>query len=49
MAAVLAVMRPGYLNPLFTTTTGHVLVAIALCGIALGGLILKKIISFRLA
>jgi tight adherence protein B len=49
MAAVLTLLKPGYLTPLFTTSTGHVLILIALGGIALGALVLKKIISFRMA
>jgi tight adherence protein B len=49
MAAVISVMRPGYLTPLFTTPGGRVLIAIALGGIALGGLVLNRIVSYRMA
>jgi tight adherence protein B len=49
IAAVLAAIKPGYLSPLFTTPAGRVLLAIALGGIALGALVLKRIVSFRLA
>ena len=48
MAAILSVLRPGYLTPLFTTGAGLFLVVIALTGIALGALMLKRIVSFRM-
>jgi tight adherence protein B len=47
--ALLTAMNPSYTAPLFNTSTGRLLLIIAMSGIVLGGLILKKISSFRLA
>jgi tight adherence protein B len=47
--ALLSAINPHYAAPLFTTSTGRILVVAALCGMVIGGIILKKIVSFRLA
>jgi tight adherence protein B len=47
--ALLTAMNSSYTRPLYATSTGRILVALALGGIVLGGLMLKKIISFRLS
>jgi tight adherence protein B len=48
MAIVLTILKPGYLTPLFTESAGLFLVVVALSGIALGGLVLSRIVSFRM-
>jgi tight adherence protein B len=47
MAAVLSILRPGYLSPLFNTAAGRFLVFIALGGILIGGIVLKRIVTIR--
>jgi tight adherence protein B len=47
--AVLAAMNKQYVIPLFTTSTGHILLILAMSGITVGGLILKKMVTFRLS
>jgi tight adherence protein B len=49
LAGAISVLRPGYITPLFTTALGRFLIVVALCGIAIGALILKKIVSVRIA
>ena len=46
---IMSLINADYVSPLFTTGTGHVLILIALTGIAIGGLLLRKIVSFRMA
>jgi tight adherence protein B len=47
MAAAIFALNPRYLAPLWTTQTGVFLVVFALFSITIGGLILKKIVSFK--
>ena len=47
LALVITLMNPAYMAPLWDTPTGHMLIFIALGMIAFGGLILKKIVSFK--
>jgi tight adherence protein B len=47
MGAAISAINPSYMAPLFTTSTGHVLLIVALVSISFGALILKKIVSFR--
>ncbi len=47
--ALLSAINSTYTAPLFTTSTGHLLIAIALGGMAIGSLILKKIVSFKVS
>jgi tight adherence protein B len=47
MAAAIFALNPRYLAPLWTTQTGVFLVVFALFSISVGGLILKKIVSFK--
>jgi tight adherence protein B len=47
LALVLSFLNPGYMNPLFTTTTGHVLLVIAAGMVISGSLIIKKIIDIK--
>ena len=47
LAAALTALNPGYMDPLYHTSTGHTLIAIGLCGMVIGSLFLKRIVSFR--
>jgi tight adherence protein B len=49
LVVVLSLINYRYMAPLFTTHTGRFLMVIAVIGMAIGGLILKKIVSFRMA
>ena len=46
---LLTAINPDYTKPLFHTSTGHILIFIAVSGIVIGFLIMRKIVSFRLA
>jgi tight adherence protein B len=46
---VLAAVKTAYVTPLFTTSAGHIMLIIAMSGLTIGALILKKMVSFRLA
>ena len=47
--ALLTAINPDYTKPLFDNSTGHLLIFIALTGIIVGSVILRKIVSFRLS
>ena len=47
--ALLTAINPDYTKPLFDNSTGHFLIFLALTGIIVGFLILRKIVSFRLS
>jgi tight adherence protein B len=47
LAGVITLVDRSYMHPLWTTSTGHLLIAIGLVMMAFGSLILKKIVSFR--
>ena len=47
MGGAISAINPTYMAPLFTTSTGHVLLVMALCSITFGAIVLKKIVSFR--
>jgi tight adherence protein B len=47
MAAIVTVMNASYMAPLYHTGIGHVLIGSGLVMMALGSLMLKKIVSFR--
>ena len=40
-------ISPGYMHPLFATSTGRLLVVVALVMMAIGSLFLKKIVSIK--
>jgi tight adherence protein B len=42
-------MNPAYMAPLFNTSAGHILLVIGLVGMTIGSLLLRKIVSFRVA
>jgi len=47
VALAITFMNPGYMGPLYHTTTGHYLMVGTLVMMGLGSLMLKKIVSFR--
>lgn len=47
-AGLMSITQPGYLTPFFTSSSGRVLILVALAGMALGAIVLKKMVSFRL-
>jgi tight adherence protein B len=47
VSALISLVSPTYMAPLWHTSTGHMLVGTALVMIAIGGVILKRIVSFR--
>jgi tight adherence protein B len=47
LAALLTLMNPSYMAPLYTTSTGQILIGISLGSMAIGGLILTRIVSVK--
>jgi tight adherence protein B len=47
IAGMVTLINHGYMRPLYTTSAGHLLMTIALIMMAIGSLLLKKIVSFR--
>jgi tight adherence protein B len=47
MAGLVTLMNPSYMAPLYHTSIGHILIGVMLGMMALGSLMLKKIVSFR--
>ena len=47
IAGAISLLNGAYLSPLFHTSTGHLLLFMGVTMIAIGSLILKKIVSFR--
>jgi tight adherence protein B len=47
VAAAITLLNPSYMNPLYHSHAGHVLIVFGLCMMAFGSLILKKIVSFK--
>jgi tight adherence protein B len=47
IAAVISFINPTYMEPLYHTQTGHMLIYTGLGMMAFGSLILKKIVSFK--
>jgi tight adherence protein B len=47
--ALLTAINPNYTKPLFATSTGHFLIFLALFGITVGFLVLRRMVSFRLS
>ncbi len=46
---LLTAINPAYTRPLFDNSTGHLLIFIALTGIVVGFIVLRKMVSFRLS
>jgi len=47
LVLLIAVLNPGYLNPLFHTSTGHVLIVVALLLMALGSWVMGRIVRIE--
>jgi tight adherence protein B len=47
VAALISVISPTYMSPLWHSSTGHTMVGAALVMLGIGTLILKKIVSFK--
>lgn len=47
VSALISLISPTYMAPLWHTSTGHALVAMALVMLAVGSVVLKKIVSFK--
>ena len=47
VAFALTLLNPSYMSPLYSTSTGHMLILIGLVMMAIGSLFLRKIVSFR--
>jgi tight adherence protein B len=47
LAALMTLISPHYMAPLFTKSAGHVVIALCLTSMAIGSLVLKKIVNVR--
>ena len=47
LAGAMTLLNSDYMKPLYDTSSGHVMIVLALSMMAVGSLILKKIVSFR--
>lgn len=47
LAGALSLVNRGYMAPLFNTSTGHKMIMVSLVMMAIGALLLKKIVSFK--
>jgi tight adherence protein B len=47
MALALTLLNRSYMSPLYHTSAGHLLIGLSLGMIAVGALVLKKIVAFR--
>jgi tight adherence protein B len=47
LAALMTLISPSYMTPMFTSSGGHVLMGICLTSMAIGSLFLKRIVSVR--
>jgi tight adherence protein B len=47
LTALMTLISPRYMAPLFTKSAGHVLVALCLASMTVGALVLKKIVNVR--
>ena len=47
MAVAITLINPGYMAPLYHTSTGHKLILIGLIMMAFGSLVLRRIVSFK--
>lgn len=47
IALAVTLMNPAYMSPLYTTSTGHRLIVLGLVMMAVGTVILKRIVSFK--
>jgi tight adherence protein B len=47
IGAIITLMNPEYMDPLYNTDTGHKLIYVGLASMAFGSAVLKKIVSFK--
>jgi tight adherence protein B len=47
LGALMTLLSPQYMGPLYTTSTGHVLIGVCLTSMAIGALFLKHIVSVK--
>jgi tight adherence protein B len=47
LGALMTLISPGYMAPLYTTSGGRVVIGICLTSMAIGSLFLKRIVSVR--
>ncbi len=47
LARALTLLNRSYMHPLYSTSTGHMLIAVGFVSMALGSAVLQKIVSFR--
>jgi tight adherence protein B len=47
LAGLMTLISPQYMTPLYTTSTGHVLIGVCLASMAVGALFLKQIVSVK--
>ena len=47
MGAIITLINPSYMSPLWHTSTGHAMAGLGLAMIGIGGAFLRKIVSFR--
>jgi tight adherence protein B len=47
LAAAITAINPEFMEPLYGTSTGHKMIVMALAFMAMGSLMLKKIVSFK--
>lgn len=47
LGALMTMLSPSYMAPLYSTSGGHILIGICLTSIAIGGVFLKQIVSVR--
>jgi tight adherence protein B len=47
LAGALTLMNPSYMAPLYSTSSGHMLIFVSIGMMIIGSLFLKKIVSFK--
>jgi tight adherence protein B len=47
LGALMTLLSPEYMAPLYTTSSGHALIGVCLTSMAIGALFLKRIVSVK--
>jgi tight adherence protein B len=47
LAALMTLIDPSYMAPLFQTAGGHILIGVCISSMTVGGLFLKRIVNVR--
>jgi Flp pilus assembly protein TadB len=47
LAALMTLLSPSYMAPLYTTSSGHTAIVVCAVSMAIGSLLLKRIVSVR--